>query len=660
MSASDDAELLDAFLTEAGELVEQLGDQLMALESDPRDHDTLNAVFRTFHTVKGGAGFLSIKPLVELCHTAEDLLNQARNAKFVLSPEQIERLFKTSDVVTAMLDAVRAGQPAEPAPADLLAGLELPSADAAASPAAPPVASEPAPPAPLPSSPAPADSPAAPAAASTATTEAASISDDEFEALLDQLYGTGHAPGSTEPDLQAVAESTVPEPAVVTTDEVAPPTASAATEPAAKIEPAAVIERVPVTTAKPTHAPVADTAAAKPATAVEHTIRIDTARLDSLINQAGELVLVRNRLANTASHIHDTTLERVVNEFDRVLNALQGSVMLLRRQPVSRLFQRVPRQLRDLSHQLGKQVRLQVEGEETNLDRSLVDALADPLVHLLRNAVDHGIETPEVRAAAGKPPEGTIELSAGQQGERIVITIRDDGKGMDPELLRRKAVEKGVVDADRAARLSEQECYELVFQAGFSTRDTVSEVSGRGVGMDVVKTRIIELGGTLAIHSELGAGTRITLSLPLTLAILQVMMVQIGSRLLALTLSNVSEVFELDPEQVSMLDGRAVIANHGTALPLCDLSDWLESGSSQELLTTVVVVQIAHQRLGVMVDRVLGREEVMIKPLSGPLRQLAGLAGATITGDGRIALVLDIGNIANHHLHHVPPYKVKH
>lgn len=430
----------------------------------------------------------------------------------------------------------------------------------------------------------------------------------------------------------------------------------AATEPAARVDPVPVL--VPV--ARPATAATTDTAAAKPAAAVEHTIRIDTARLDSLINQAGELVLVRNRLANTASHIHDTTLERVVNEFDRVLNALQGSVMLLRMQPVSRLFQRVPRQLRDLSHQLGKQVRLQVEGEETNLDRSLVDALADPLVHLLRNAVDHGIETPEVRAAAGKPPEGTIELSAGQQGERIVITICDDGKGMDPELLRRKAVEKGVVDADRAARLSEQECYELVFQAGFSTRDTVSEVSGRGVGMDVVKTRIIELGGTLAIHSELGVGTRITLSLPLTLAILQVMMVQIGSRLLALTLSNVSEVFELDPEQVSMLDGRAVIANHGTALPLCDLSDWLETGSGQELLTTVVVVQIAHQRLGVMVDRVLGREEVMIKPLSGPLRQLAGLAGATITGDGRIALVLDIGNIANHHLHHVPPYKVKH
>ncbi|AFC86482.1 chemotaxis protein CheA [Frateuria aurantia] len=654
MSASDDAELLDAFLTEAGELVEQLGDQLMALESDPRDHDTLNAVFRTFHTVKGGAGFLSIKPLVELCHTAENLLNQARNAKFVLSPEQIEQLFKTSDVVTAMLDAVRAGQPAEPAPADLLAGLELPSAEAAPSPAAPPIASETTPP--LPSSPAPADIVAAPSASATATTESGSISDDEFEALLDQLYGTGHAPGSTEPDLQAVAESAAsaaPAPVAPSADKTAPSMTPAAADPAAPVAPVPA----PVPVARPA---TADTAAAKPAAAVEHTIRIDTARLDSLINQAGELVLVRNRLANTASHIHDTTLERVVNEFDRVLNALQGSVMLLRMQPVSRLFQRVPRQLRDLSHQLGKQVRLQVEGEETNLDRSLVDALADPLVHLLRNAVDHGIETPEVRAAAGKPPEGTIELSAGQQGERIVITIRDDGKGMDPELLRRKAVEKGVVDADRAARLSEQECYELVFQAGFSTRDTVSEVSGRGVGMDVVKTRIIELGGTLAIHSELGVGTRITLSLPLTLAILQVMMVQIGSRLLALTLSNVSEVFELDPEQVSMLDGRAVIANHGTALPLCDLSDWLETGSGQELLTTVVVVQIAHQRLGVMVDRVLGREEVMIKPLSGPLRQLAGLAGATITGDGRIALVLDIGNIANHHLHHVPPYKVKH
>ncbi len=646
MSASDDAELLDAFLTEAGELVEQLGDQLMALESDPRDHDTLNAVFRTFHTVKGGAGFLSIKPLVELCHTAEDLLNQARNAKFVLQPEQIERLFKTSDVVTAMLDAVRAGQAPEPAPADLLAGLELPpeaSGGAATAAAPPPVAVVQAPAAPTAAEPAPV----------AGGSDSASISDDEFEALLDQLYGTGHAPGSSAPDLASIAE----EPAQSTEPAVQAPAVVQAAMPVAAAVP--VAPAAPVAVAPPV-AP-ADTGPAKPATAaVEHTVRIDTARLDSLINQAGELVLVRNRLANTASHIHDPTLERVVNEFDRVLNALQGSVMMLRMQPVSRLFQRVPRQLRDLSHQLGKQVRLQVEGEETNLDRSLVDALADPLVHLLRNAVDHGIEKPEDREAAGKRPEGTIELSAGQQGERIVITIRDDGKGMDPELLRRKAVEKHVIDADRAARLSEQECYELVFQAGFSTRDTVSEVSGRGVGMDVVKTRIIELGGTLAIHSALGAGTTITLSLPLTLAILQVMMVQIGPRLLALTLSNVSEVFELNPDDVSLLDGRAVISSHGQALPLCDLSAWLDSGPAPELLTTVVVVQIAHQRLGVMVDRVLGREEVMIKPLSGPLRQLAGLAGATITGDGRIALVLDIGNIANHHLHHVPPYKVKH
>ncbi|MHC1480526.1 chemotaxis protein CheA [Frateuria aurantia] len=644
MSASDDAELLDAFLTEAGELVEQLGDQLMALESDPRDHDTLNAVFRTFHTVKGGAGFLSIKPLVELCHTAEDLLNQARAAKFVLQPEQIERLFKTSDVVSAMLDAVRAGQEPEPAPADLLAGLESPveatvtETSVTPSPAAAP---------PPPQRPVEAVEPAT-AGASTAPADPSTITDDEFEALLDQLYGTGHAPGANAPDLSAVQ------------GDPAPTSAPPATTAAASITADAAVATPPANAVAPPAVPASEPAPVKTAAPVEHTIRIDTARLDSLINQAGELVLVRNRLANTASHIHDPTLERVVNEFDRVLNALQGSVMLLRMQPVSRLFQRVPRQLRDLSHQLGKQVRLQVEGEETNLDRSLVDALADPLVHLLRNAVDHGIEAPAVREAAGKRAEGTIELSAGQQGERIVIIISDDGRGMDPELLRRKAIEKHVVDADRAARLSDQECYELVFQAGFSTRDTVSEVSGRGVGMDVVKTRITELGGTLAIHSALGTGTTITLSLPLTLAILQVMMVEVGSRLLALTLSNVSEVFELETSEISILDGRAVIANHGQPLPLCDLTEWLDSGASQQPRTTVVVVQIAHQRLGIMVDRVLGREEVMIKPLSGPLRQLAGLAGATITGDGRIALVLDIGNIANHHLHYVPPYKVKH
>ncbi|HET8765632.1 MAG TPA: chemotaxis protein CheA, partial [Rhodanobacter sp.] len=398
--------------------------------------------------------------------------------------------------------------------------------------------------------------------------------------------------------------------------------------------------------AAPPAAPApAPKAAAHNAAPAETTVRVDTGKLDVLVTHAGELVLARNRLLSLAARTRDEALAAAATELDRITDELQTSVMGMRMQPVGRLFQRFPRIVRDLARQLGKEVELVLEGEDTDLDRSLVEALADPMVHLIRNAMDHGIGLPDERERAGKPRKGSVTLAASQRGERIIITVTDDGRGMDPEILRRKAVEKGVIDATQAARLTEAECYELIFRPGFSTAAKVSDISGRGVGMDVVKTRITELGGTLGVHSRLGHGSELELAVPLTLAVLRVLMVRVGDRLLALPLGNVEEVFELEAGQATLLDGRLVARHRGRALPLVDLVDWC--GVAAEAARHVAVLHIGHQRLGCLVHEVLGREDVIVKPLGHLFAGVPGVAGATITGDGRLALVMDLASVAD-------------
>ncbi|HET6552444.1 MAG TPA: chemotaxis protein CheA [Dyella sp.] len=640
MDPTFDSELRDAFLVEAGDIVQRLGDQLIGLEAAPRDSELLNAVFRAFHTVKGGAGFLAVEPMVQLCHHAEDLLNVARNGQLLIDANRMDALLEALDLLLDMLSALAAGQSMAMPPPDLLRRLS-PAGNVAPPPAPRPVA---APVAPPPSDGTIDDSefealldslygtggvPGAPAA----PVEAAPISDDEFEALLDNLHGKGGTPG-------AVA-SAPPAPATsggISDDEFealldnlhgkgAPPGApAAAPSPAPAPSPAAPAAR---------HAPPA----------AENTVRVDTARLDTLVHRAGELVLVRNRLLSLAAKQGDETLALAASELDRVADALQTTVLGMRMQPVGRLFQRFPRIVRDLSRQLGKEVELVQEGEGTDLDRSLVEALADPMVHLIRNALDHGLEMPADRERAGKPRKGTVTLSASQRGERIVISVSDDGRGMNPDVLRRKAVEKGVIDEAQAARLTENECYELIFRPGFSTAAAVSDISGRGVGMDVVKTRVAELGGTLQVHSQLGRGSTLELAVPLTLAIQRVLMVRVGARLLALPLSNVDEVFELAPGQQQQLDGRAVASHRGRALALADLAGWV--GVNDLPGRHVVVLHIGHLRLGGLVHEVLGREDVMVKPLGPLFEGVPAVAGATVTGDGRLALVMDLAGLAH-------------
>ncbi|MDE2247675.1 MAG: chemotaxis protein CheA [Xanthomonadaceae bacterium] len=603
MNADFDSELRQDFLVEAGELLQRLGEQLVGLERASRDSELLNAVFRAFHTVKGGAGFLAIEPMVVLCHHAEDLLNEARSGKVLLGASHMDALLEALDLLNVMMAAVSDGTPVPMPPPALLQSL-LPHAAAPGAAAVPPPSAA-------------ADGP---------------IDDSEFEALLDSLYGTA-VPGTLVPSPLPSAPSPSPSNAMADDEFEALLDALhgqgglpvAAPLPAAKVEPVAGPAR-----------------AAAPA---ENTVRVDTARLDVLVNHAGELVLVRNRLLSLAAQDGSEALAAAAGELDRVADELQLAVMAMRMQPVGRLFQRFPRIVRDLARQLGKDVELVLEGEGTDLDRSLVEALADPLIHLLRNALDHGVEMPEQRRLAGKPAKGRVCLSASQRGERIVISVSDDGRGMDPQVLRRKAVEKGVIDPAHAARLTESECYELIFRPGFSTAAAVSDISGRGVGMDVVKTRVAELGGTLKVSSRLGHGSELELAVPLTLAILRVLMVRVESRLFALPLGNVEEVFELHDGQDSLLDGAMVARHRGRALPLADLAGWAGAGGARG--RHVVVLHIGHMRLGCLVHAVIGREDVIVKPLGHLFDGVPGIAGATVTGDGRLALVVDLAGLAD-------------
>ena len=602
------------FILEAQEILDRLGEQLVTLEQAPEDADQLNAVFRGFHTLKGGAGFLSITPMVELCHAAEETLGMARAGKAQLLAHHFDAAQQSLDWLQAMLDAVAAGTEPEHAPATLIAQF-----DVAGTPAAP----------------------AVPAKAVAAASDDGLINEDEFEALLDQLHGSA-APG-TQP-VAAVAGSGAGE--LISEDEFehlldqlhggAAPGANTpvvATAPAPAVVPA---RPRPGTAPKP--------AAAKSAEP-EHTVRVDTKRLDAIVNLIGELVLSRNRLKTLRSRLKDEELDRAVSTLDIATARLQSAVMRTRMQPVGKVFSRFPKVARDVARSLNKEVDLELVGADTELDRNLVEALADPLVHLVRNAIDHGVEKPELREAQGKPRMGRVRLSAQQEGDYVSIEVQDDGAGIDPERLRAKAREKGLIDPEAAARLSSEECLHLVFLPGFSTKQQVTDISGRGVGMDVVQSRIRELSGQIQIQSELGRGSRFLIRVPLTLAILPTLLVQAGEDVYALPLARVMEVLHAPATSLGWFDGRAVLDRKTHTLALVDLRQWLGVTPTPATLLTIVVLQVGEARFGLVVDQVRGREEVVIKPLPRALRGLKGYAGATLIGDGRMALILDVDGL---------------
>ncbi len=612
MSAVPDDIAAD-FILEAQEILDRLGEQLVTLEQAPQDADQLNAVFRGFHTLKGGAGFLGIQAMVELCHAAEETLGMARSGQAVLQAHHFDAAQQSLDYLQSMLDSVSAGEEPGYAPPALIAQFDVNG-----------------------NAPAP-----VPAAAAAPAPAGDLITDDEFEALLDQLHG-GAAP-------TAVAAAKKADDGLIGEDEFealldqlhggaapgARPVAAAAVAPAAR--PAAPAAPAPASAPKP--------AAAKPVAEAEHTVRVDTKRLDAIVNLIGELVLSRNRLKTLRARLHDEELDRAVSTLDIATARLQSAVMRTRMQPVGKVFSRFPKVARDVARNLKKEVELELIGADTELDRNLVEALADPLVHLVRNAIDHGVEMPDLREAQGKPRSGHVRLSAQQEGDYVSIEVQDDGAGIDPERLRAKAREKGLIDPEAAARLSSEECLHLVFLPGFSTKQEVTDISGRGVGMDVVQSRIRELSGQIQIQSELGRGSRFMIRVPLTLAILPTLLVQAGEDVYALPLARVMEVLHAPNSQLGWFDGRAVLDRRSHTLPLVDLRHWLAVEPVSSPLLTIVVLQAGEARFGLVVDQVRGREEVVIKPLPKTLRGLRGYAGATLIGDGRMALILDVDGL---------------
>jgi two-component system chemotaxis sensor kinase CheA len=707
-----DDELLEDFLIEAGEILEQLNEQLVELENSPEDSELLNAVFRGFHTIKGGAGFLAIDVMVAICHRTEDIFNMLRNDEIKIDNHLMDTVLPVLDVLNAQFDALRSGEEPQAAEQSLLTALEgIITGDAGK-----------------------ADEPAAenssassedisddefdsmldamekPAEATTnekPKSNSDEITDEEFEALLDDLHGKGQfsentvdAPvaGSyednkkndeiTEDEFEALlddihgkgsfsGESSSKSEDDKTTassyeenkknDEITedefesllddlhgkgklssdtdnkevekakPP---AETKPAVKKEaPVAEVKEVASAKAKPQK----DT---KPA--AETSVRVDTSRLDEIMNMVGELVLVRNRISRLGSEGGDSSGEemtKAIANLDLVTADLQLSVMKTRMQPIKKVFGRFPRVVRDLARSLKKDISLNMVGEDTDLDKNLVEALADPLVHLVRNSVDHGIEMPDEREKVGKSRQGSVTLSASQEGDHILLSITDDGGGMDADVLRNIAINKGIHDKESASRLTDVECYNLIFAPGFSTKEEISDISGRGVGMDVVKTSITSLNGSIEIDSELGKGTVINIKVPLTLAIMSTLMVRLKEQLFSLPLVNVNEIFHLDLTKTNIMDGKRVVVVRGKTLPLYYLNNWLVNGESNAPLPKnghVVVVHIGTQKVGFIVDELIGQEEVVIKPLGAMLHGVSGLAGATITGDGGIALILDI------------------
>ncbi len=656
MTLDTDDEILQDFLVEAEEILEGLNEQLVELENSPRDADLLNAIFRGFHTIKGGAGFLSLEAMVNLCHKGEDVFNLLRQGERFVDAEMMDTFLKVLDILNTMFAETKAGEypsPADPAILSQLAAYL--DADAAA---AQPAVEEPVP-----------EPEPTPAVAADNASGDDEITDDEFEALLDQLHGNA-APGNSavaaEPKAQQPAaksgdsDDITEEEFEALLDELQgkknkpapPPQAASATPAAAAPEPAQNKPEPPAASQKPDEpAPKSEPAkadspvAAKPAAKQADTsVRVDTSRLDEIMNMVGELVLVRNRINTLEAAFENEEMAKAVNNLAVVTGDLQSAVMKTRMQPIKKVFGRFPRVVRDLARSLKKDINLELRGEDTDLDKNLVEALADPLVHLVRNAVDHGIEMPDIREAAGKPRQGNIVLAAAQEGDHILLTIADDGAGMNPEVLRRKAVEKGMMDEDTAARLTESECFSLIFSPGFSMKQEISDISGRGVGMDVVKTSISKLNGVIDIKSEIGAGTTLSIKVPLTLAIMPTLMVMLGDQIFAFPLVSVNEIFHLDLSKTNVVDGQETIMVRNKALPLFYLRKWLVkhyTPTDEPGIEHVVIVNVGTQRVGFVVDQLLGQEEVVIKPLGALLQGTKGLAGATITGDGRIALILD-------------------
>lgn len=610
-------ELLKDFLMEAGELLGQVDNKLVELEKRPDDKELLNDIFRGFHTIKGGAGFLNVDSMVALCHRTENLFDKLRNGEITLTPELMDIIMAATATVRDMFDTLAQGVQPHGADPGLLANLDAALAGKL-----------------------PATTTAHPRPAVHQGTVAV-----ETAPVPAQIE---HAPGLADINWDALHA------ALTGTAIPAPVTAEPGTAGMAPVTPIhagheGMVAKAPATSVQdlPTPSRGGVNPGVQQSLQKETTIRVDTSRLDQVLNLSGEIGLTKNRISNLKSQIMlgrtdvETlkALDLAVNQLDLLVSDLQNAVMKTRMQPIGRLFQKYPRLARDLARQLGKDVELVLSGEETELDKTMIEDLNDPLVHLVRNAVDHGIESPEDRIAANKPAKALVTLSASQVGDHIFIEIADDGKGMRPDIIRQKAVDKGIIDAETANTLDDRQALHLIFLPGFSTKDEISNVSGRGVGMDVVKTNITKLNGKIDVLSVPGQGTTFTISLPLTLAILPVLVVRLNNQSFAVPLSLVREIIPMKPDDLQRVSGRAAMVVRDEVLPVRSLAK-LIGWESRQPPAYGVLMHAAESTFILAVDGFVGRDDVVIKPLADIKPK--GIAGATLSGDGSIVLVLDM------------------
>ncbi|GAA8857623.1 chemotaxis histidine kinase/response regulator CheAY2 [Helicobacter pylori] len=645
-------EIMEDFLIEAFEMNEQLDQDLVELEHNPEDLDLLNRIFRVAHTIKGSSSFLNLNILTHLTHNMEDVLNRARKGEIKITPDIMDVVLRSIDLMKTLLVTIRdtgsdtnngkeneieeAVKQLQAITSQNLEGAkegtkEAPKEEAekeakkenteenqenkAKAPTAKDFASD----NPL------ADEP---------DLDYANMSTEEVEAEIERLLNKRQ-----EADKERRAQK---KQEAKPKQEVAPKTETLKTE----------TPKAPKTETKAKAK--ADTEENKaPSIGVEQTVRVDVRRLDHLMNLIGELVLGKNRLIRIYGDVEERydgekfleELNQVVSSISAVTTDLQLAVMKTRMQPVGKVFNKFPRMVRDLSRELGKSIELIIEGEETELDKSIVEEIGDPLIHIIRNSCDHGIEPLEERRRLNKPETGKVQLSAYNEGNHIVIKISDDGKGLDPVMLKEKAIEKGVISERDAEGMSDREAFNLIFKPGFSTAKVVSNVSGRGVGMDVVKTNIEKLNGIIEIDSEVGVGTTQKLKIPLTLAIIQALLVGVQEEYYAIPLSSVLETVRISQDEIYTVDGKSVLRLRDEVLSLVRLSDIfkvdaiLESNSD----VYVVIIGLADQKIGVIVDYLIGQEEVVIKSLGYYLKNTRGIAGATVRGDGKITLIVDVG-----------------
>lgn len=622
-------EILNDFLTESTEMIDVLDQRFIALESDPNNADLLNEIFRAMHSMKGSAGFLGFNHLVDVTHRAESILNKMRQGEMAVVPTVINVILETVDVVKAIMADIRQTGTDNNVQTEAMAKKldDVLAGNIGASEAAP------------------AAKPAAPPAPAYAASAAA-----------------GSAEPAPAPDARPTIGEILVQEGLATKEQVFDALTQQQKQPEPK-QPLGelLVQAKAITERALDHALHKQEKQPKPAEE-DQTIRVETRRLDSVMNLVGELVLGRNRLIklggileqNHESDPQVRALGETLTQLNLVTTDLQLAVMKTRMLPIKKVLAKLPRMVRDLSQKLGKQVRLETHGEETELDKSVADEIGDPLVHLVRNAIDHGIEMPTERHEKNKPSEGTLRIAASQEGNSIVIRIQDDGRGIPLDKVKAKALAKGLISEAELAAMEPREIVNLIFLPGFSTAEKVTDVSGRGVGMDVVRTNIRKMNGTVEIESEQGKGSLITIKLPLTIAIIQALMVEVERATFAIPLSSVIEAVRITKSDIKTINGREVLHLRDRVLPLLRLAQEFEIpvDANRERFN-VVVAALGDRRIGVVVDELRSQEEVVIKSIWDYLESIKGISGATITGDGKVVLILDISELVeNAHAWH--------